>query len=230
MIPNVLLSDTPQYKNTLKSMKLKSEYITTLNSRILSEYSRETPHDARSASGQRAYIESVRGIRDILCPYGWQPLREHNLESIIDPSTGLTITTSSGDKNTGIEEFYPKTKNRKGKQTQKLVSENNAQIPIWPELEKKSLLKTGVFCQPVDPKWILLYYFDRKKTEMRAELSLPVGMTIVSKTDSYGQKRNSAYIDGWSTRIIFPPLAFNPVPTQPEQDLEPELEIKIRKR
>lgn len=213
MKAEILKSDQLKVSNTLESLGLKDDWLKIVCQRALFAYNQATQHDAINAAGSYAYFAVVRALRDVLCPKGWCLRREKNLEFTINPTNDVGIIVSSGNKDTGIHNGYPKTKNQKGKQTKGVIAHN--QMLIWPELENKFEIPTT---------WILLFHFDTVKQEMRRELSLPIEMDF-----------SELRVSGWNTRIILPPVSFIPSLSLPDNPIypdgvQPEFEIKIRRR
>lgn len=214
MLSNVLNPDTLPHREALVNLGLKSEWLDMIGVRILAAYRQATPHDAANAAGSYAYFAAVRAVREILCPEGWQPQRQHNLEITKHLTKEAALIISSGDKNTGmLGGDEPKTKNSKGAQTQKIVVKNLQQLNLFPFLDP---LKNEA--RP-EYTWILLYHIDNAKSEMRVEISLPV-------TIDYEDLR----VVAWKQRIILPPLKFHPKPLPQKDELTPNIEIEVTRK
>ena len=214
MVVTVIKAESSQQFNSLVSLGLKAEWLTEVCVKALTAYNQTTPFDAANAAGSFAYFAAVRAIREILCPNGWKILRSHNLELTRNPVAKVRIVVSSGDKDTGIENGIPRTKNPKGRQTRKIVTQNAKQMKLWPHLEPK------VIDDQSESTWILLYHFDAIGSEMRMELSLPVEMDL-----------DELRVTQWSKRIILSPVAFDiPIALPPEFDPDDGPEITIRRR
>ena len=205
--------------NSLKMLDLESNRLTQVCERALTAFFQATKNDAANAAGSYAYFAAVRAIRDIFCPLGWKRGREHNLEYIAHPKNGIRVIVSSGNQDTGIQNGTPKTKNQKGKQTQKVVAHNALkQIPMFPDREPK------FDDDQVKSTWMLLYHIDIMKAEMRIELSLPIEL------DAEGLR-----VAGWKERIILPPIKLDPTiefpPNDPNNDdFEQEYVIQIERK
>lgn len=203
----------------MDSMSLKIEWFIDLSGRVLAEYNRATSNDALTAAGSYAYFAAVRYIRDILVPYGWKPSPEGGLEITRNDITGIAIVVSSGNEHTGYDKGpEPKTKNPKGPKTLNFLN-NNVQLSLWPEMDKKVVVKG----ENDEPIWVYLYHIDKRKKEIRSELSLPIEM-------SYDRLR----VSRWRSRIILPSVRFGIKPTPPEtkyrEDYTPELNFEIKRR
>ncbi len=192
-----------QYQEELESYTgLRSEWIEEVAEKILTAFNQVTPNDAVCAAGFYSYLTGVRALRDVVCPKGWERLRENNLEITRNPENGVALLVSSGDINTGNKNKTPKTKNPKGEGTKKIVSQNSDGCHLWPEFDEKHTKEVSV-----GQYWYFLYCVDLNKKQMRTEISLPVGK------DFFGSR-----IDDWKIRIIPPAIDFEPsvVITNPE--------------
>ncbi|CAK8718824.1 hypothetical protein LDFHOB_08225 [Candidatus Electronema aureum] len=205
----VMLHAMSECENELKLFGIKERELREIGEKILTACRQTTPHDARAATGQYAYLEGVRSFRNLLCPRGWEPKIENNLEMTFSSEKRISIIVSSGDKHTGNIQIEPRTRNRKGKKTKKAVNLN--QLYIFPEMKK-----SGVG-SPYST-WIFLYRIDKEKSEMRMELSLLI---------EFGKNSN---IDHWEKRIVLQPIFFDSFIPAVKPESTPEIEIAIRKR
>lgn len=213
---------TSENHSALESLGLKHEWLSQICMRALAAFNQATYYDAASAAGIYAYLAAVRAKREILCPQGWQLMRQNNLEMTKNPNDNTAIIVSSGDENTGVRDKIPKTKNPKGSQTKMIVYQNHEPMPLFPSLdnleadEKKAI--------EIGSTWILLYHIDSVNSQLRMELSLPIEMDV-----------DELRVSGWDTRIILSPIDFNdPVANleheiRPEYNPEPEIKIIWRK-
>lgn len=200
-------------KDALRILGLNEEFFQEIGNRILSAYSQTTIHDAANASGSYAYLAAVRAIRDILCPKGWESFSKDHLEFTSLPKKKIKILVSSGDKYTGNKKFDPSTKNPKGSQTKKIVSQNSWQLYLFPEM------MTSIQKKPdSEHTWFFLYHLDIKNTELRMELSLPINFN--------GDDR----VCEWKERIILPKIDFNSSTIAVEPELIQEIEFEIKRK
>ncbi|MEM8445545.1 hypothetical protein Q4R95_19670, partial [Morganella morganii] len=90
------------------------------------------------------------------------------------------VIITSGDKDTGLIDGNPRTKNAKGNAVRRAVEKNNYNLELFPSndvfddnLDELEAIST------LDPTktYVLLYYFDFSSKEVRCELSLPKEMT-----------------------------------------------------
>jgi len=214
MPPTVLLPDTPRHFDQLQELGLEIEWLTEVGLKALAAYNQTTVHDALTAPGTYAFFEAVRSLRDILCPKGWEIVRQHNLELTKHPDHNTLIIISSGTKDTGKEYGHPMTKNPKGKQTKKVVAYNAKQIRL-PGMEYNFDVKE----EGQATVWMLLYYIDMARAEMRLELSLPIKMDI-----------DEMRVDGWHKRIVLPSIKLDPTPILSHPEFAPELPLELKRR
>lgn len=212
MSNTVLLPESFEHQNELNNLGLKGEWLKEIGLRILAARRQTTPHDARTAAGSYAYFAGVKSLRDILRPHGWQPLFKDCLEFVTNGDSSVRLLVSSGDINTGNNDHSPKAKNKRGPKTKKFIDENFAQLSFWPDEHKKDS-NANV------STWVLLHFFDEKKSEMRMELSLPIYFD-----DS---KEN---IEDWTKRIILTKIKIDDIainePIEESQDFNFEIRRK----
>ena len=216
MINTGTVSTAPDYEDPLEPFGIKEHDLLQLGEKILTAYRQATPNDAVTAQGSLAYYEGVRALRDLLCPQGWKKTTKNNLEITTSPDKKISIVVSSGNQYTGNSRIEPSTKNRKGKQTKKIVYSNIEQLPLFPELTEKN-----THSSESDSTWILLYHIDEEDSEMRMELSLPVG---------FNENKSSIQIHKWEKRIVLPPVQFDSFVPPSKPEFTPEVEIEIKRR
>ena len=155
----------------------------------LRHYQRATPFHPRTHGGCNAWGEIVAVVRQMLKVKGWSPLDLRGLPMACHGEAGISIVVTSGDKNTGIREGEPSSRNPKGEATNNYVSHNLDLFtdPITEKTDDSLNNKT----------WVLLYYFDFKTKEVRFELSLPLNLSP------------NGYFNKWLERHIFEPVAFS---------------------
>jgi hypothetical protein len=221
MLAQIIQPGTQEQRNTLEYFGLSIAIFQEVGEKIFGSYSQSTPNDVRTAAGSYAYFTAIRALRDILCPSGWHPHREGNIEMILPSSSEFAITASSGDKNTGRIGRDPKTKNSKGSQTDAIVSKNQWLWPpsyeLFPEMESDN----PPYNPDKTPTWFLLYHIDSVNNETRMELSLPINVDI------YTLK-----VDRWKQRIILPGVKFDstPIKRTNQQELYSDFDIEIKRK
>ncbi|MBU1387737.1 MAG: hypothetical protein KKE62_05970 [Proteobacteria bacterium] len=213
MIPEIVTPETKDFTTELQQIGLVPELLREISERILLAFKQKTSNDAAGADGIYAYLAAVRAFRDMLCPMGWSIDRRHNLEIIENRNLKVSISVSSGDKNTGKKDEIPKTKNPKGEQTREIVYQN-ARNSLFYEFDQKH---TSII--EIKPFWIFLYHIDTKISQMRTEISLPLEM------DFYGTR-----VENWGKRIILNTIDFPPSPVLSDPDFVEEVEFEIKRR
>jgi len=152
-----------------------------------------------TAGGSRAWEEIVATFREQVIEHndGWKALQQNGMPILINSERGVTIVITSGDENTGLNDFpLPKTKNSKGHVTESFVGRN------YDLFEKVNDIDAQVASIDKHQTWVLLYTFDKSKSEVRYELSLPTN-TAISGT------KGKIKICDWQTRIVFPAINFD---------------------
>jgi hypothetical protein len=213
MINAVTVPTELDYEESLDFFGITEKDLVEIGERILSEYRKTTSHDAVTAAGSYAYYEAVRCIRTLLCPKGWKKKIQNGLEITTLPEKQISIIVSSGNKYTGNRRIEPSTKNRKGRQTQKIVLSNTEQLFLFPELNQSTRESDS------GATWIFLYHIDIKNSEMRMELSLPIEL-----------HKDTLRVHKWEKRIILPNIGFDTFDLTPKPEVVPEIEIEIRRR
>lgn len=155
-----------------------------------------TANHPPSFPGFSAWSETVKVLRDRLLPCGWLRSNEANLPFTINSAGTVAIAVATGDESTGEADFTPCTRSRKGPRTRKAVAVNNRQLTLFPiEVTPEELaLLQG---EGRRMTWLLLFYRDEIKREVRFELSRP---TKINKDEK---------VDGWIERILFRPFPFD---------------------
>lgn len=183
-----LITKPQNVTNELLSYGIPEAYLTEAVKRGYSARNNATSNDPPSTAGNYAFFATVRAIRELFIPKGWEKINKHNLCYTVNVETKVAIVVSSGNQDVGIEDALPHTKNPKGEQTKTYISNNR---DIF-EVEEKAQKIITEF--PDFETLILLYYFDPKKNEIRLELSLPIDI-------------DNGHISGWHKRIILPPIS-----------------------
>lgn len=144
---------------------------------------------------------------------GWGYKHQAGLTITHNKELGIAIIATSGDKDTGLFDGSPSTKNKKGPSTHNIVT-NNLTLDLFHELGENNSGVVQLHTNKIDPTetWVLLYHIDMGRKEARYELSLPASIVQV-----YGQE-GKLKIDSWKSRIIFEPLPFDRATTSTSQD------------
>ena len=207
----------------LAAMGLNVEDFTFAMSRAIYESRRSSPLHPRTDAMTRGWSETVAAFRESVLSdsRGWNFTRSDGLEFTINSELGLSIIITSGDKDTGRIDGFPKTKNSKGSATENLVNNNfNLELfsmnEVTPIVEKESIIDST-------KTYVFLYHFDLSNEEVRCELSLPGGM---SGANGYNK------IDNWLERIILPSIPFSAGIniSESEKDFSEDVDIQISRK
>lgn len=144
---------------------------------------------------------------------GWGYKHKAGLTITHNKKLGIAIIATSGDKDTGLLDGSPSTKNKKGPSTRNIVT-NNLTLDLFDEPSINNSGIVHLHTSNIDPTqtWVLLYHIDIGRKEVRYELSLPDSIVQVQ-----GQE-GKLKIDNWKSRIIFEPLPFDGAATSTSQD------------
>ena len=110
----------------LQSMGLTVDDFNFAVSRAIYESRRSSPLHPRTSAMSRAWEEVVAALRESLLSglKGWNYIFNSGLEYTINSKLGLSIIVTSGNKDTGVFEGFPKSKNAKGAATENMISRN----------------------------------------------------------------------------------------------------------
>lgn len=147
----------------------------------------------------------TRALRDRLIPRGWKVAKVLNQPSTVNKTGTVSIVVAGGNDATGLIEQVLATRSAKGPATSQAIS-TNLQGSLADIDNSVPRLET------VTPRltWMLLYFIDASREEVRIELSMP------SLMDSSG------YVCQWSERNILSPLPLNQEPLIDEEDFGDE--------
>lgn len=156
-------------------------------------YRRENNNfSTKSAAGYNAWNYAVKELRLEALEHSWgTPFESNGIEGIKSPLRKITIIVNSGNKDTGIKDKQPKPKNQKGSGYNILMSDNLDLFTSYDDLFDANAI-TGESADP-NQTWLLLFYIDEKKKEIRFELLLPTEI-------------ENRIISGYKKRIILAPI------------------------
>ena len=204
----------------LSALGLTTEILTEVIKRGYADRANATAteNDPPNAAGSMEWFGTVRSLREFLFPLGWEKRIIHNSPLTSNRETSISIVVYSGNQNVGTE-VIPKTKNPKGKQLESYIRENNNDFDIFEmfgNFKDKSVKPAK--CQT----WVLLYYPDIEKSEIRSEFSLP------SSIDNRG------YINDWKERIVLDPIPLDNSPIAQNKLIDinnlPDIDIPIERK
>ena len=131
-----------------------------------------TPFDPPATGGFNAWARTVRSLRESLYGRGWIPNDRLNLSTVVNPAKTIAVAVSSADENTGkVGDADPRTRHSRGSATFAAVDRNARQGELFPEL---MVYEHSDLPSDIATWWLL---FSSEADELRAELSLPTGMT-----------------------------------------------------
>ena len=151
-----------------------------------------TAHDVASAVGTLMWSKGTRSLRDRLVPVGWIVGHAQNLERTVHPDGTIYIVIGQGTEATGRENPV-RTRYKRGPVMREAIA--GCQLD-FSTVSPDAFPPTDVGAPP--QPWVLLYYIDRRREEIRTELSSPDGM------DEEG------YLTSWSERILLDPILITP--------------------
>jgi hypothetical protein len=177
----------------------------------LSKYlsaSKLAPLNAGGSMASFKIIETLRG-QLLSNQTGWSMLNLKGQCLTINANAQITLVVTSGDRDTGLREGQPCTKNGKGCETKNQIRRNIGQTfnLFEDDLFEEQQVSDGLgFIQKASKiddheLWVLLYFFDNSKKEIRYELSLPIGFKDVGVN-------GKVKVSEWGDRIYFRPIPF----------------------
>lgn len=166
-----------------------------------------TKNDPPSTAGFTAWSTSVRTLRDLLVPQGWERNDEQNFSTVISPNKDIAIAVATGNEATGDETKIPNTKYARGAATQAAIHENRVKFSLFPLPPEDKVKETRT-------TWILLKRRAHNGDTVYAELSLPHTMT------------KEGFVESWNTRIILEPILIDPTIVL-EDDSTEEIDIPV---
>lgn len=204
----------------LQSMGLTVDDFTFAVSRAIYESRRSSPLHPRTSAMSRAWDEIVAALREsvLSSSKGWNYTFNNGLEYTINSELGLSIIVTSGNKDTGLVEGFPKSKNAKGSATEDVIFRN---LDLFNSEYHEEVEEFSGNSIDSTQTYVFLYYFDLGAQEVRCELSLPSAMSGFN-----GHNKISA----WSERIILPAVPFSAAVETPEKEFNEEIDIVVSRK
>ncbi|MCD9475041.1 hypothetical protein C9J20_16350 [Photobacterium phosphoreum] len=164
----------------------------------INEFKKVNKFHPITAAGSRAWSEIVATFRQLVVTQdaNWKSEHMCGMPILVNSQLLTTIIITSGDKNTGMQNATPRTKNEKGQVTKNIVGQNYSLFE-----EPNEIVSSFTAIDP-HQTWVFLYYLDKEAKEVRFELSLPLGTSL---SGSSGKIK----ISDWKTRVIFPSVPFS---------------------
>lgn len=177
-----------------------------------------TKFDAKSAPGFLMWTRTTRRLREQLTPKprSWRSVDINQLPMAVNPDRTVGIVVSSGDAFTGLDipGQQPKTRYPKGAMTAAVV-ERNEQLALFdvPGEAESVTPNPGEYAALVT--WVLLWYRDGRRREIRGEVSRP---------EKVGDDRK---IDHWAQRILLPPIPLGDEVKLDEGDEPDDVDVDV---
>lgn len=130
--------------------------------------------------------KSVGFLRDQLVPQGWQRVRRAGYETTVSPDGKVALAVAAGDEGTGLRKFPVRTRTPKGPATFKAVLANTGMSTR----EMSELVDSFPAAEPLPraQTWLVLFYADSEKGQIRIELSLPIGFAPDGQVAIWGER------------------------------------------
>lgn len=179
-------------------------------------------NDPVTFEGTLLWAKTTRGLRDLM-GRRWRRERQEGLELVVRDDGRVAIVVATGDDLTGTDSTTqitglvsgsPSTRHTKGTGLIRAITRNRDQLRMDFEGVNGDPSKSGI----KRVTWVLL--LNATDDEVRAELSLPLGMQMTTK--------NEGYVVEWARRIIIDAVPrdrkiedlASPVDDEPDIDVE----------
>jgi len=172
-----------------------------------------TLNDPPSSPGTEAWRWTVRTLRELLIPQGWERSDAANFSLVVNREKGIAIAVNTGDEGTGNPHCMPRTKHPKGRATAVAILKNAKQLTFSDFLgaeDSDKLPSSGSLT------WVLLVA--RERDLVHYELFLPTSLKDGKPV-------------GWKERIIFPSIDLSSRIETVPQSKEPEnIVVEVTRR
>lgn len=187
MTKAALVSQSSAIASELEKLDISETLLRSAVEMGVRTYRKATPFHPKTHGGSSAWGEVVAVVRQGLKAKGWSILDQSGLSMVCNMESGISIVISSGDRQTGLPDGIPSSRNSKGSATQGYVDLNYDLFSNSSDDSENPIDSTKTY--------VLLYYFDFEKQEVRYELSLPTEINA------------RGYIKGWERRYLFGPIS-----------------------
>lgn len=174
----------------LASLRLNAEWLRQSVVQGLADGAQCTANDPVILPSFVDWGKTVGYLRDHLLVQGWHRSRRFGYETTVSADGRLAIAVAAGDAGTGMKDLPVKTRSPKGPATFVAVLANTGATTV----EMSELVDSFPAADPL-PKcqtWILLFFADHSKGEIRIELSMPTGVA------------DDGQVTVWGERVILP--------------------------
>lgn len=157
-----------------------------------------------NAAGTYFYHEAVAGLRELTKIYGYDILRDNNIEFTANEKHAICLCL--GDKYVGNSLQMPTSQrpaDSKPKQQMFGLAYNNNPMGVQSEMFPKELIPEA--CIKGRTVWILMHYLEKEYNKETKETTVTLKAEL-SKPISLNEK---GFIDSFSPRIILPPISFD---------------------
>jgi hypothetical protein len=203
----------------LASLALKAEWLRESVRLGLADGAQCTANDPLILPSFVNWGKTVGYLRDHLLPHGWQRSRRSGYEITISPSGRVALAVAAGDEGTGVRTIPVRTRTPKGPATFAAILSNTGMRNV----EISDLIDSFPKGNPLpkEQTWILLFFADNAKDEIRLELSLPTGVAA------------DGQVTVWGERLILKPITWSGPGTYEltdDGDLPDGPEIRVERR
>ena len=215
-LPQSRVFEGPLAEARLAELGLREEEL--VNAVRAAEMERRScsPLEPSTSPGYKAWSTGFRTLAEQLVLRGWEKTETRGLPRLLNPESRIAIALVTGDEGTGttLVGSGPKSKAPRGTQSVLFVRSNQVQLNLFPG--SRQFMQRPSEAEQIT-WWLLMY--SSGNGEVRAELSLPVGL---------GEDRRLAE---WEERIVLHLESGSLEPDSLDDDEPPvELEIDVRPR
>lgn len=205
--PEEVVTERARVATELASLGLRVAILTDAISAGITDASRTTLNDPKTAFGYIFWQAAVRCLRESLTGSGndWERRDRRGFPTVVNKKLEIAVGVSSGDAAVGLRNLTPRTRNSKGPATEELIRRNQLSF-----FDVVSLAEDDPLRPVVQPKetYLLIYHYDEPRHETRSELALPIRM------DADG------LIIGWKRRLILEAIPHQHAPIDDRDDDE----------
>lgn len=167
-------------------MGLRTDWLRDAVQRGLAAGAQCTANDPLILRSLLDWGKTVGYLRDHLLVEGWRRSRRFQYETVVSPDGRLAIAVAAGDFGTGMGHLPVRTRSPKGPATDVAILVNTGASTV----EMSELFESFPAADPLptNKTWILLFFADDLKNEIRLELSLPTGLADDRQVAVWGER------------------------------------------